>query len=217
MELILLTNLRKLNVSSRKYDSNIESMLLALDHYVDCKDFYLTGSSECIKELKEFSRNSLFAEYKLIFSENINRGLSKNNSLKVSLAKMLVNNCVGVNMKYAQAIADQVFLQYEINQQGATLGVHQWSYFKIVLTSLIYAIGGLASIILSVFWANDIFPVFFNERTELMCCLWLIFYLVLFSMLFNKKILGKMFTITLATETMLFMSTFLLLFPMPLK
>lgn len=218
METVELTSLKKFKASTFSYDKDIKIMLLAFSDYIDSNEFYLTRSDECGREIESILPGSmLFSDYKMLFSKNINHGFSKNDSLKISLAEMLVSSCRSVNFKYANAIADQVFLQYEIKQQQVMSDINQWSYSKKALTISLYVIGGIVSILIMWLLANNIFPVYFDERIELLCCIALAGYLILFTVLFNKKILGAMYFKALFIQTILFMSVYMILYPLSLN
>ncbi|MDP3445523.1 MAG: hypothetical protein Q8T08_21905 [Ignavibacteria bacterium] len=216
MEIVELTSFKKLILSSRNYDKDIEAMLLAFSDYINTHEFCMTRSDECRREMENIlPSDTLFNNLKQTFLANINYGLSKNDSLKMSLAEILNDRCVSVSMNYANAIANQVFFHYEIRLQEAMSDASNWTYLKKTLMILAYIIGGIISVLMLLFWANNTIPIVFDKRIELLCCLWLISYLILLSISFNKKILGKMLFGSLVTQLIILISVYMMLFPIP--
>lgn len=215
MEIVEPTSFKKLIVSSRNYDKDIKTMLLAFSDYIKSKEFCMTRPDECRREIESIlPSNTFFNNYKLLFSANIDYGLSKNDSLKISLAEMLTNGCASVSMNYANAIADQVFLHYEIRLQEDMSDINKWTYSKKAFTILAYVIGGIISILMLLLWANNILPIDLDKRVELLFCMWLISYLILFSISFDKKILEKMLFDTFVLQIIILTSVYMALFPL---
>lgn len=214
MEIVEPTSFKKLILLSRNYDKDIEEMLLAFSDYIDTHEFCMTRSDECRREMENIlPSDTLFNNLKQTFLANINYGLSKNDSLKLSLAEILNDSCVSVSMNYANAIADQVFLHYEIRLQEAMSDASNWTYPKKTSMILAYIIGGIISVLMLFLWVNNILPIV-DKRVELLSCLWLISYLILLSISFNKKILGKILFNILVLQMIVLILVYMALFPL---
>lgn len=214
MEIVEPTSFKKLILLSRNYDKDIEEMLLAFSDYIDTHEFCMTRSDECRREMENIlPSDTLFNNLKQTFLANINYGLSKNDSLKLSLAEILNDSCVSVSMNYANAIADQVFLHYEIRLQEAMSDASNWTYQKKTSMILAYIIGGIISVLMLFLWVNNILPIV-DKRVELLSCLWLISYLILLSISFNKKILGKILFNILVLQMIVLILVYMALFPL---